>query len=199
MLRVNCSYHCSPFSTTWTTTSDPLDIRSLVLGPQLAATNGVFSRSLNLFPASWAASPLAFTGNNSKLNSLDVSEASTIVEAAQWSLTHQMVNIANTVTPELRRVVYMKAGRLWQNQVEIDFGVSSFSNVELTFRDNLGTSGQFLNGAVGSVPVYSFGSGVTGVNILYVTILQPGTYNMVITMKLSSTWSAFEMEWVVLP
>jgi len=33
----------------------------------------------------------------------------------------------------------------WDNQVEINFGVSSYSNVQLLFRDTLGTTGESLS------------------------------------------------------
>ena len=93
----------------------------------------------------------------------------------------------------------MRAGKNWQNKIEIAFGASTYNNVQLTVRDNLGTSGQFLNSATGSVPVISFGNGITGNQVLSLPVLQPGVYNMVLVMETGASWSAFEMEWIVVP
>ena len=153
----------------------------------------------NVLQTSWGTSPLAFTGNNTALASNDGTDASTIVDAQQWTFNHQMVNVGANIPPSMSKVIYLRAGKIWFNNFEINFGASSYNNVQLTFRDNLATSGQFLNAATGSVPTVNFGNGITGNHTLSVAITQPGVYNMVLVMVTGGVWSAFEMEWIVIP
>ena len=110
-----------------------------------------------------------------------------------------MVNVSATLGPAMQKVVFLRAGAKWENQVEIAFGASNYTNVQLSFRDNLGTSGSFLNGSTGAVPVVTFSGTQTGNLVLHATILQPGNYSMVIVASTGGTFSTFEMEWVVIP
>jgi hypothetical protein len=180
-------------------TAMPIDPRSVILNTLLGINAGFFTRSTNLLQSSWLASTLVYSGITTSLVSLDSTDATTIAYAAQWNATHQMVNTGGNIPPSLSKVVFMKAGPNWDNQIGIAFGANTYNNVQLTMRDNLATSGQFLNGSVGSIPAYSFGSGITGNQVLHVTVAQPGVYSVVLGMLFSGNWSTFEMEWIVLP
>jgi hypothetical protein len=177
----------------------PVDPKSIIANASLVVTQGIYTRSTTFLEAAWAASPLAFTGNNTQLITLNGTDASTIADAAQWTLNHQMVNVAANIPTSLNKLVFLRAGKAWQNQIEINFGASTYTSVQLSFRDNLGTSGQFLNSATGAVPVISFSGGITGNKVLNLTLTQTGVYSMVLVMVTGGNWSAFEMEWVVLP
>ena len=179
----------------------PIDPRSVILNTMVGATQGSFVRSTSLLQPSWGTSPLAYTGilNSTKVISLDTTDALTIADAAQWTLVHQMVNVATGIPSSMNKVAFLRAGRSWDNLIDIAFGGTACNNVQLTMRDNQGTSGQFMNSATGSIPVFFFGSGITGNQQLHVTIAQPGIYSMALVMNISSVWSVFEMEWVVLP
>jgi hypothetical protein len=179
--------------------AQPIDPRSIILNAALGSTLPTFTRAVNAINSPQVTSPLVFTGNNTKVASLDTTDAATIVNAGQWTMLHQMVNVGATIPPALNKLVFLRAGSIWDNQVEINFGASAYNNVYLGFRDNLGTSGVFINGSSGGVPVLSFGNGITGNQVLHVTIAQPGIYSMVLSMVLSGNYNAFEMEWVVLP
>ncbi len=176
----------------------PLDPRSIVANAILSATSGAFTRSTNFLQATWGTNPFVYTGNNTKVVSLDTTDALSVQDAAQWTFAHQMVNSSATLGPALQKVVFLRAGNKWDNQVEINLGVSNYTNVQLSFRDNLGTSGAFLNGSTGAMPVVSFSGTQTGVLVLHLTLLQPGNYSMVIVASTGGTFSTFEMEWVVL-
>jgi len=139
-------------------------------------TQGVYTRSTNFLQASWGTNPLVFTGNNTQVISLNPTDASTQADAAQWTLNHQMVNVAANIPTALNKVVFLRAGAFWQNQIEINFGASTYTSVMLSFRDNLGTSGQFLNSATGAVPVITFSGGMTGNKILNFTMSQTGVF-----------------------
>jgi hypothetical protein len=140
-----------------------------------------------------------FYGNNTKVISNDSTDQSTAIDAAQWTFNHQMVNVGANIPPAMNKLVFLRAGKIWSNQLEFNLGASTYTNIQLTFRDNLGTSGQFLNSASGAVPVISLGGGLTGTQLMNLVILQPGTYSMVLAMLTGGNWSAFEMEWIVLP
>ena len=178
--------------------AQPLDIKSIVANAFFGG-QGTFKRSTTFLQAGWVNSPYLYTGNNTTLVSLDGTDASTTTDAAQWAFSHQMVNTAAALPLSLRKVAFLRAGKIWENQIEIALGGSNYTDVQLSFRDNAGTSGSFLNGAAGAVPVISFPGTLTGNVVLHVTILQPGTYSMVLIGLFSGNYNAFEMEWVVLP
>jgi hypothetical protein len=177
----------------------PIDPRAIILNTQLGIIEGTFVRSTSLLQSAYAASPLVYTGNNTKVMSLDITDSATIVDCQQWTFNHQMTNASANIPPALSKVAYTRAGKNYDNQIEINFGASTYNNVQLTMRDNQGTSGTFLNGSVGSIPAFSFGNGITGNQILHLTIPQTGVYSMVLVMLLSGNWSVFEMELVVMP
>lgn len=177
----------------------PGDPRSLILYSAIGGIPGIFARSTNFLATVWGVSPFVFSATNTKVLSLDTTDALSGVDALQWTFAHQMVNVSSTLAPPMRKVAFLRAGRKWNNILEFDMGVLNYSNVQLSFRNNLATSGTFLNGAAGTVPVISFTGVFTGVNILQLTLLQPGVYSMVLSGTNGGSSYAFEMEWIVLP
>ncbi|MEI8135554.1 MAG: hypothetical protein WCH46_10870 [bacterium] len=178
--------------------AQPIDPKAILQYAGLGATLGTFTRSTNILQSAWGASPLVYIGANTKVVSYDITDAATTTDALQWTFNHQMVNVGANIPSALNKIAYLRAGAIWDNQVEINFGASTYNNVQLTVRDNLATSGQFLNSATGSVPVISFGSGITGNQVLHVSLLRPGVYSMVLAMVTGGVWSVFEMEWIVI-
>lgn len=176
----------------------PLDPRMILLNAGFGSPSGIFARSTTFLQASFGTNVFAFTGNNTQVVSLDGTDAATGLEAQQWTFSHQMVNVGASIPPPLRKVVFMKASHIFENQVEINLGGLNYTNMQLSFRDNLATSGTYLNGAAGSVPVIAFSGTLTGNVLLKVTIIRPGKYSMVLIGTNSGTVSAFEMEWIVL-
>src|SRR5258708_39784629 len=96
----------------------PLDPRSCILNATLGSTSGTFLRSTNALESSWGSPSTALTGANTKLVSLDTTDAATTAEAAQWTLLHQMVNVAANMPPAFNKVIYCRAGGIWDNQIE---------------------------------------------------------------------------------
>ena len=176
----------------------PIDPRSIILNTQLGAVQGTFVRSTNLLQSAWGSNTISYNATGNSLATLDGTDATTSAYAAQWNATHQMVNVAANLPSSLNKIAFMKAGPYWDNQININFGGTSWLNAQLTFRDNIATSGQFLNGSTGSIPAYSFGN-ISGLQLLHVTIAQPGIYSVIIVVLFSGAWSTFEMEWIVLP
>ncbi len=177
----------------------PVDPRSFLLYASVAGTGpGVFGLSTSFLQTTWGTNPIALTGNNTFITTTDTTDALKIAEAQQWSFAHQMANASAALGPAMKKVVFLRSGSSWQNNVEIGFGAANYTNVQLSLRDNLGTSGSFLNGSAGAVPVVTFSGTLTGNLILHLVILQPGTYSMVLVVNNAGTWSTFEMEWIVI-
>ncbi len=179
--------------------AQPIDPKSVIMGVSLGANAGSFTRSTNALQAAWVAPVANYTGSNTKVNSWDTTDAATGQDAIQWTFNHQMVNVAANIPGALNNVAFLRAGKIWDNQIEFALGGAANNNIQLTFRDNLGTTGQFLNSATGSVPVISLGNGLNGAQIMHVTFLQPGIFQMVLISQIGANWSAFPMEWIVLP
>ncbi|MDP4198492.1 MAG: hypothetical protein Q8922_00860 [Bacteroidota bacterium] len=111
-----------------------------------------------------------------------------------------------TNNPQLPLVVeglmYLKSGP-FTNNIFLDFtGGATSTDVQLGFRDNSYTSGDFTAGATGTIPVFAFPGapvtyGGTG-HILSVTLLKPGRYSMGIRIVDNvGNYSLFPMEWIV--
>jgi hypothetical protein len=180
--------------------SQPIDPKSVIKSSVLGTTAGTFARSITALQAAWGSPTFAYSGNNTKVVSWDVTDAATSQDAVQWAFAHQMVNVGANIPIALNSLAFLRAGAIMDNQIEFAFGGSTFNNVQLTFRDNIGTSGQFLNAATGSVPVISYGSGFTGNTVLHISFFQPGVYQMVLIAQVGAgAWVAFPMEWVVIP
>jgi len=109
-----------------------------------------------------------------------------------------MVNVGASVNGSVSKIAFVKAGQYWDNQIEIAFGATNWTNVQLSFRDNLATSGVFANSASGAVPVFAFAGTITGNTTLHLTIPTAGTYSLVFVMNNAGTFSTFEVEIVAI-
>ncbi len=178
--------------------AQPIDPLSVIASCQIGPVPGVWERSTNFLQPGWGTNSLAYTGNNTTMVSLNTTDATTVAFAAQWVVQTRMVNVGAGISPTIAKVAFVKAGAYWDNQIEIGFGVTSWTNVQLSFRDNLGTLGTFASSATGAVPVFLFGAGITGAMVLHMTIPNPGTYSLVLVMNNAGTYSTFEMEIVAL-
>jgi len=175
----------------------PFDPRSILLAVSFGGVPAVFGRSTSFIQASWGTNPFAFT-TNAKVFSLDTTDQATVVDGQQWTQAHQMVTTSASITGALKNLAFLRAGRIWNNQLKIDFGVLNYTNVQISFRDNMATSGTFLNASTGTVPVFQMPGTLTGLQLLNVTILKPGRYMMAIVASNAGTFSVFEMEWMVI-
>jgi hypothetical protein len=178
--------------------AQPLDPLSIISLCQLGAVPGVWERSTNFLQTSWGTNTVAYTGNNTGVTSLNTTDATTVVQAEQWVLQTRMVNVASLINPAVSKIAFVHAGPYWSNQIEIGFGATNWTNVQLSFRDNLGTTGTYAGSGTPAVPVFLFTGVTTGNTILNLTIPNPGTYSLVLVMDNAGTWSTFEMEIVAL-
>jgi hypothetical protein len=174
--------------------AQPIDPLSVISNCILLATTGVWQRSTNFLQTSWGTNTVAFTGNNTTVSTLNPSDATTIAQAAQWVVRTKMTDAGASINSSVGKIAFAKAGPYWQNQFEIGFGVTNWTNVQLSFRDNLGTLGAFAGSASGAIPVFAFSGTFTGNQVLSMTFPNPGTYSLVLVMDNAGVWSTFEME-----
>lgn len=174
--------------------ANPLD---LVAFAALNATNGLVADSTTYNGSgTWAASPVTVSVIPT-IQSLATDEAVTSAYAEQWTLSHLTANLGATVAPPLQKILYLKAGRSWLNKVVIQLGGTSYSDFQLSFRDNAATRGD----AAGTVPVISFAVSTAGAVTLDLTLHRPAIAFMGLVMKNTSSgdWSMLEMEWRIMP
>jgi hypothetical protein len=123
-----------------------------------------------------------------------------VEEAAQWTLAHQGGNFNATTAPPLRRVLFLRGGRQWKNVLNFNLGGITASEVQLSFRDNAASSGNFTGSASGSIPVIKWTGPAAGTLLFELALKQYGRFNMAV--KVTDTLgnhSMFEMEWIVVP
>ena len=179
---------------------EPTDVRVLVANAFMAGVQGVFSRSTNFVGAlTWAASPFTVNANPTCL-SLHNDDILTVNNAAQWNFDHQTANTTATNPPPLRKVLFLRGGTEWEMQIGLSLGAQTYSDLQLSFRDNAATPGNFSSGGTGTIPVILFPSALTGSTTLKVSLKMFGTFIMAISARDGlGTSSMFEMEWIVVP
>jgi len=157
----------------------------------------------------WVQSPLSVSaGMGSTLANVtvpNVYDYASIEAANTWNTLHQMTPATPTTLPlAVQQIMFLKAGTAFVNNLFLDWkGAVTSSSVQLSFRDNSVTSGDFQNSATATVPVFMFPAtatfGNTGRNF-QVTLLRPGRFNVgIVVLDSTAAISMFEMEWIVLP
>ncbi|MBL7976650.1 MAG: hypothetical protein JNJ85_17175 [Candidatus Kapabacteria bacterium] len=179
--------------------SQPVDIRGIVANAVLGVATGDFTRSTTFLQSSWGTNAIVLTGSG-MLQSLDPTDAKTVIDAQQWTVAHKMINTSSSLAPTMRRIMFLRAGEIWSNNFQIALGATNYTDIQLSLRDNLGTSGLFLGSGTPGVPVLAFSGVMTGNVNFNLTVKQAGTYSMVLVVKDNGTgvYSTFEMEWVVM-
>jgi hypothetical protein len=172
--------------------------------------SATFARSSTwLQPGPWGQSPLTVSvGVGTTLPNVTVPNAydyASIEAANTWNTLHQMTPASPTGLPlPVQQIMFLKAGTAFVNNLFLDWkGAVTSSNIQLSFRDNSTTSGDFTNSGTATVPAFVFPAtatyGSTGRNF-QVTLLRPGRFNVgLVVFDSTSALSMFEMDWIVLP
>jgi hypothetical protein len=182
------------------TISPPRDPRILIANATLGATPGTFTRSKNFVgAATWVASPFNLTGNII-CNALRTDDNQDVADAAQWTMQHQCGNFAASNPPALQRMIFLRAGTRWSMTVPINLGGATYSDLQIGFRNNGTSVGNFAAATSGSYPVIIFNGGLSATVNLVITVKTPGLYQMAISARDGSgNNSFFDMDWVVVP
>ncbi len=193
----------------------PMDPRNIIQTAAMEDSGGtmraaMFQRSSSwLLPGTWAQPPLSLSaGSGATLPNVTVPniyDYASIEAANSWNTLHQMTPVTPSGLPlAVQQIMFLKAGTAFVNNIYLDWkGVVTSSSVQLSFRDNSVTSGDFQNAGTATVPVFAFPNsatyGSTGRN-LQVTLLRPGRFHVgLVILDSTAAISMFEMEWIVLP
>lgn len=179
----------------------PLDPRSIIANVMFGGIQGSFVRTTAYGASSWIANTFAY--DTSLLppvcDSLHTDDALAVAEAAQWTFSHQILNIAGSNPPALSKIAFLRAGTQFQMGFDINLGGSSYTDLLLSFRDNAAVPGDFVSGGVGTIPAFKFTGSLTGIKTMKVTLKTTGTFIMGLKAVTGGNHSMMEMEWVVVP
>lgn len=186
----------SPYPQSWydLTTLPPVDPRALIVNATLGGVQGVFYRSSNFMAGSaWVTSPFSFTGNVS-CESLHTDDQLAVADAAQWTFKHKGGNFVSNIAPPVRKILFLRGGRQWAMRIPINLGAATYTDLQLSFRNNATSAGDFTGASIGTTPTILFGSALTGQVDLVMTLAEFGTYSLVISAREAANWSMFELE-----
>jgi len=170
----------------------PVNILDLVAIARLGATTGTFlnSTSFNTPPVAWTASGIAYSGEP-VVAALATDSGLAINNANRYNFSHEQRNQSVLLAPPLQKVIFARAGTEWENLITLAFGGVTYTDLQLSFRDNAGTRGD----AQGTIPVISWTGSFTGNQQLGLVFQQPGHVSLMLrAINAAGDWSAFEIE-----
>lgn len=153
------------------------------------------SATFHTYSGTIVASPFVYTGTPT-CSALGTDSLQRVTDADQWNFSHMTRNSSAMLAPPLAKVIFLRGGVAWEMSIPINFGGATYNDLQLSFRDNAGTRGDYA----GTVPVIAFQGLFTGAQTLALTLKRPGRISMGLrAIDLSGNWSMFEMEWIIVP
>jgi hypothetical protein len=166
----------------------------LVKNATLGGVAGTFVNSTNYATAATASTVVLKSGSIPMVTALETDNLLMVAEAAQWNFQHLTANQAGTLVPVLAKVIFLRFGS-YLNDIALDFGASTYPNVQLGYRDNAGTRGD----AQATFPVVQFAGSFTGTVHLQLTLNAPGRFFMGLRCDTGAAASMYESEWISVP
>ncbi len=186
----------------------PMDIRSLIQSATFESsgggqTAGTFARSSTwLHAATWVNPPLVVSQTGSNVTCPNAQDFASVEAANTWNGLHLMTAQNNQLPLSVQKIMFLKAGTAFVNNIFLDWTPAVTStDVQLSFRDNSTTSGDFQNSATATVPVFAFSGATFGTTArnLQVTLLRTGRFQVALRIiDNSGNYSMYEMDWIVL-
>lgn len=176
----------------------PIDPRLLIADARIGSTQATFNRSNDFNVSTWGTNSVVLTGNT-LCEAWETDNLWKVEDAAQWTMSHQTGNFASTIAPPLRKIVFLRGGRQWKNTLEVDLGATTFTEIQLSFRDNAASAGNFAGAGPGTIPVFEWTGSFTGTIDLVLSFLDMGRYSMVLKLRDGGNNSMFEMEFIIVP
>lgn len=173
---------------------NPLD---LIANTYIDATQGVYLNSSTFLtpPGSWVASGLSVSAAPF-CKALETDNFQMAAEADMWTFQRQTRFSSASTAPPVQKMIFLRGGRRWAMHIPISMGGGTYTDLQLTYRDNAATRGDFA----GTVPVISFTGSFSGTPKLIVTLNTLGTVSMGLRAIVGGTdYSMLEMEWVIVP
>ncbi len=191
--------------------SPTMDPRGLVANTTLQDSGGIartgnFVRSTNwLQAATWISPVIAITPSATTAAFIQANNGqdfSSIEQVNLWNSTHAMTSINPQLPLCMEGLVYLRGSTSFTNFLPLDFlsGMVNSTSVQLSFRDNSLSGGDFTAGSTPTIPVYDFGSFTFGgtSHFLALTLLKTGRFSMGIrVLDNNGKFSMFPMEWIV--
>ncbi|MCZ2102408.1 MAG: hypothetical protein LC107_12835 [Chitinophagales bacterium] len=124
-----------------------------------------------------------------------------VSDAKQWNFTHITSNPNPVLAMPMRNVIFLRGGTDWRMEIPLALGGGQYPNLQLSFRDNAGTRGDYA----GTIPVIDFSNAVapfSGNVTLNVVLRTTGHVFMAlraIDNSITPVWSMFAMEWIIVP
>lgn len=148
------------------------------------------STSFNTPPVAWTAAGIGYSGEP-VVAALATDSGLAINNSDQFNFGHELRNQSALLAPPLQKVIFARAGTQWENLITLAFGGVTYTDLQLSFRDNAGTRGD----AQGTIPVISWAGAFTGNQQLGLVFKQKTQVSLMIRAITSAgDWSAFEME-----
>lgn len=170
----------------------PMDILELIANAKLNTTSGVFSSSANYGNATWSANPFTIGGMPMCI-ALGSDNQQMVADADQWNFQHVTAKVDSSIAIPLRKLIFLRGGIQWSNRIPIDFGGSTYTDLQLSFRDNASTRGD----AQGTWPVIKFTGSFTGLCTLEVVLKKMVRVSIGLRAVTGGTTSMFEMDWAI--
>src|SRR6266540_1462304 len=131
----------------------PVDPRILIANASMGSVQGAFYRSLNFIGgATWVTSPFALTGSVTCV-ALHSDDQLAVADSAQWTFAHQSDNTLASTPPPLRKLMFMRGDPMsqqWEMDVPINLGGGTYSDLQMSFRNNASSAGNFSSIVGGS-------------------------------------------------
>ena len=171
----------------------PKNILDIVANSSLGGTVGSYANSSNFAnPGTWVTSPFVIASNPTA-SALGTDNIQKVADASQWNFQHLTASLSAATPLPLQKIIFLRGGTEWQNTIVINFGGSTYTEVQLGYLENAATRGD----KQGTYPVVSWTGSFTGTVSLTVTFKHSGRYNVGLWAKSGSNYSMFEMQWVV--
>lgn len=162
----------------------------------VGTTAGAFTNSTNYNNSTWGANTVALkSGQTPTCSALETTNAQKEADAAQWNFSHQTSNSSATLAPPLANTFFFRGGGDWQMSLPLDFGANTYTNLQLSFRDNAGTRGD----AQGTVPVIEWTGSFSGATTLNFTLKAFGRFQLGLRCDTGTTVSMYEFEAIIVP
>jgi hypothetical protein len=153
----------------------PQDPRELIANANINGTEGEFLYSANFShpSGSWNSSPLTVSGAPT-CASLWTDNQLAVADAAQWNFLHGTKSTDPNLSPLLTNVLYVRAGAAWVMTIPLSTGATTLTDIQLSYRDNAATSGDYVGTSNGGIPAFSFTGSFSGTLNLNITLTKPG-------------------------
>jgi hypothetical protein len=177
----------------------PEDPRDLISNVALNGVEGdfLYSQTFSHPSGSWIATPLTLNGTPICF-SLWTDNQLAVAHAAQWNFLHGTISTDPKISPLLNNVIYVKAGNAWQMTIPISTNGITLTDIQLSFRDNAATSGDYIGATSGGIPAFSFPGMFSGSLTLDITFSSTGRVQLALrTIDNSGNYSMFGFECVI--